>query len=51
MGCSLAGPGLCRWVVQDLPSRWYENADKNRGVLYNGQEGNTGISVLKHLFY
>jgi len=45
-GCSLAGPEPCGWVVQDLPSRWYENADSSRGVLYNGQEGNTGISLL-----
>lgn len=31
-------PCMCWWVVQDLPSRWYENADGNQGVPYNGHE-------------
>lgn len=48
LGTSCCGVQPCTgwWVVQDLPSRWYENADGNQRVPYNGHEGNMGISVL-----
>lgn len=52
LGTSCRGmqPCMCWWVVQDLPSRWYENADGNQGVPYSGHEGNAGISVLFKVF-
>lgn len=41
---------MCWWVVQDLPSRWYENTDGNQGVPCNGHKGNADISKLFKVF-
>lgn len=41
-------PGAAGWVVQDLPSRWYENAEIEES--FTMVRGNTGISVLFEVF-